>query len=342
MVNPKSHEQKPRVFFYSRYDGPSLQGTHLQLAHDVLDELFELCEVDSADFSISLDYSPENLNLLRAKNIPPENRFLVVREPRQVHPYPHSRRANVDFGTRQYLGTYDPADSVARLWPYTREFSSSAHAFASITSSTRQEKIVAISSWRVSFIRGALYSLRAKSFAKLDVETFGRGWEASLGQKLKEVLAQVLMAAGNEFGIARDFAAQILLKPKHYKGSLESKFETLQKYKATLIIENSTDYMSEKVLDAFASATIPIYCGTDLTRFGVPNELYVHCAPTFESVAAAASKALEVDYTSWREQLLDWMSSQEGIDLFDEKLQWQKLFQDIKKAMIEVEKAKND
>ncbi len=342
MVNPKSHEQKPRVFFYSRYDGPSLRGTHLQLAHEVLDDLFDLCDVDSADFSISLDYSPENLNLLRAKNIPPENRFLIVREPRQVHPFPHSKRAVMDFGTLQYLGTYDLEHRVARLWPYTREFSSSAHAFASITSSTRQKKIVAISSWRVSFIRGALYSLRAKSFSKLDVDTFGRGWDASLGQKLKEVLAQVFMAAGNEFGLARDFAAQILLKPKHYKGSLESKFETLQKYKATLIIENSTDYMSEKVLDAFASATIPIYCGTDLTRFGVPNDLYVHCSPTIESVAAAASKALEVDYTSWRERLLGWLGSQEGIDLFDEKLQWQKLFQDVKKAMTEIEKTKND
>lgn len=342
MVKRKSHEKKPKVFFHSRYDGATLEGTHLQHAQDALTDLFELSDIDSADFSISLDYAPENLAILRAKNISPQNRFLVVREPKQVHPYPHSKKAARDFGTRHYLGTYDLVDGMARVWPYTREFSASAHDFAIRTRLTREEKIIAIASWRVSFIRGALYSLRAKSFAKLNVDTFGRGWDANPWQKLKEVLAQVLMAAGNEFGLTEDFAAQIILKPANYKGSLESKFETLQKYKATLIIENSIDYMSEKVLDAFASATIPIYCGTDLEKFGVPSDLYISCSPTLEGVAEATDRVLNIDYPSWRERLLDWLNSQSGADLFDEKLQWHLLFRDIRDAMIESGKVAND
>ena len=339
---PKSRAHKPKVFFHSRYDGDSLHGTHLQNAHDALDDLFELCEIHSADFGISLDYSPENLGLLRANNIVAQNRFLVVREPRQVHPYPHSKSAMSDFGTLHYLGTYNRVNSVARIWPYTREFSASAKEFASNTNQLREDKVIAIASWRVSFISGSLYSLRAKAFSKLDIETFGRGWNASPVQKLKEVLAQLAIAVGNESVSARDFMPQVFLKPKSYKGALESKFETLQRYKATLIIENSTDYMSEKVLDAFSSATIPIYCGTDLSKFGIPDDLYISCSPNLESVELATAKALAVDYKSWRERLFNWLNSPEGEELFDEKLQWQRLFQEIRDAMVGREMVGND
>jgi hypothetical protein len=335
MVKSKSHENKPKVYFHSRYDGDTLEGTHLQNAHFALVELFDLCSSSEADFSISLDYSAGNLSLLTSQNITPRRRFLLVREPKQVHPYPHSKKARSDFGSIYFLGTVDEKTDLVQFWPYTREFDATAADFAASTPVAREDKVVAIASWRVSFIRGALYSLRARAFSKLTIDTFGRGWNAPIGQKAKEVIAQVLMAAGNEFGLAKDLAPQIFFKPSNYKGSLASKFETLQGYKATLIIENSTDYMSEKVLDAFASATIPIYCGTSLSRFGIPDDLYINCAPNLESVREAVAEALDVDYASWRERLLSWLLTEEGNELFHEKLQWQRLFAHVRDEMIQ-------
>lgn len=335
MVKSKSHIDKPKVYFHSRYDGDTLQSTHLQNAHDALVEVFDLCGSSEADFSISLDYSAGNLRLLQNQNITPRRRFLLVREPKQVHPYPHSKKAKSDFGSIYYLGTVDDNTAVAQLWPYSREFDATAADFATSTPVARDSKVVAIASWRVSFIRGSLYSLRARAFSKLAIDTYGRDWNAPIGKKIKEVIAQVLMAAGNEFGLAQDLAPQIISKPSNYKGSLASKFETLQRYKATLIIENSTDYMSEKVLDAFASATIPIYCGTSLSSFGIPDDLYVSCAPNLDSVREAVARALDVDYESWRGHLLSWLESEKGIELFHEKLQWERLFADVRDEMIQ-------
>jgi hypothetical protein len=332
-VKSKSQGDKPKVYFHSRYDGDTLQGTHLHNAHLALIEAFDLCSSSEADFSISLDYSASNLSVLQNENINPSRRFLLVREPKQVHPYPHSKKAKRDFGSIYYLGTVDDATAMVRIWPYTREFDSSAADFAAATSVTRENKVVAIASWRVSFIRGSLYSLRAKAYSRLAIDTFGRDWNARLVQKVKEVIAQVFMAAGNEFGIAKDIAPQIFSKPKNYKGSLASKFETLQSYKATLIIENSTDYMSEKVLDAFASATVPIYCGTSLSNFGIPEDLYIPCAPNLESVREAVARALDVDYATWRARLLSWLRTTESSELFQEKLQWERLFSEVREKM---------
>jgi hypothetical protein len=326
--------QKPKVYFHSRYDGETLEGTHLQNASEVLHSLFELCDANRADFSITLDYSAENLKLLETNNIPNENRFLIVREPKQVLPYPHTKKARRDFGSIFYLGTHDGTNSGATAWPYSREFRSSASAFASSTSRDRENKVVAIASWRVSFIRGSLYSLRAKSFSEFEIDTFGRGWEAPPRKKIKEVLAQIVISSGNEFGLARDLAPQIFYKPKNYKGSLESKFQTLQKYKSTLIIENSLDYMSEKVLDAFSAATLPIYCGADLSYFDIPRDLYVSCAPDLKSVANAIGEAREIDYESWRERVLSWMLTKNGLELFDEKLQWERVLKEVRIAML--------
>lgn len=335
MVKSKSHGDKPKVYFHSRYDGDTLEGTHLHNAHCALVEVFDLCSPSEAEFSISLDYSAGNLSLLKSQNITPRRRFLVVREPKQVHPYPHSKKARSDFGSIHFLGTVDEKTALVQFWPYTREFDSTAADFAASTPVVRKDKVVAIASWRVSFIRGALYSLRARAFSKLTIDTFGRDWNASIGQKVKEVIAQVLIAAGNEFGLAKDFAPQILFKPSNYKGSLASKFETLQGYKATLIIENSTDYMSEKVLDAFASATIPIYCGTSLSHFGIPDDLYVNCAPNLDSVSDAVTEALDMDYATWRKRLFSWLLTEEGNALFNEKLQWERLFADLRDEMIQ-------
>jgi hypothetical protein len=334
MVMINKHRQKPPVFFYSRYDGASLLGTNLQLAHEVLDSLFSLSDSGSAEFSISLDYSRANLQTIEDEGIPVDRRYLIVREPKQVHPYPHSSKAGRDFGEIYVLGAYDSVSKKTRSWPYTRDFHGTVADFAEATGPNRQERVVAIASWRASFIVGGLYSLRARAFSMLDIDTFGRGWDASIGKKTKELIAQVAIALGNEFGILKDFLPQLLLKPMNYRGALASKFETLAQYKASLVIENSQDYMSEKVLDSLCSATIPIYCGTDLSKFGIPENLYILCEANVESIEAATNLAMQMDYLAWRRNLLAWLRSPEGIELLDERTQWKNLFEEIRQNMI--------
>jgi hypothetical protein len=46
----------------------------------------------------------------------------------------------------------------------------------------------------------------------------------------------------------------------------------LQTVKFCIIVENSCDYVSEKIFDCFKAGVVPIYVGPSLPEFGIPAE----------------------------------------------------------------------
>jgi hypothetical protein len=59
----------------------------------------------------------------------------------------------------------------------------------------------------------------------------------------------------------------------------------MNQYRFSLIIENSLDYVSEKLFDAIQFGTVPIYVGPQLSEFGIPNEVAIQCEPSEVQVA---------------------------------------------------------
>jgi hypothetical protein len=90
-----------------------------------------------------------------------------------------------------------------------------------------------------------------------------------------------------------------------------NKKEILSKYKYALIIENSQTYLSEKLFDALTSSCIPIYVGADLTKFNIPNFLYIRAEPNLNSIIKAFQDLKEVDYYNWVEKSVAWLQSEE-------------------------------
>jgi hypothetical protein len=76
----------------------------------------------------------------------------------------------------------------------------------------------------------------------------------------------------------------------------------------TVVIENSIDYMSEKLLEAIAAGSIPVYVGPPVTEFGIPAELVVQVNPDLQSVNEGVSRALKLDYESWAKSCEMWLS----------------------------------
>lgn len=44
-------------------------------------------------------------------------------------------------------------------------------------------------------------------------------------------------------------------------------------------------------------------------------------------------RALDVDYATWRARLLSWLRTTESSELFQEKLQWENLFSEVREKM---------
>ena len=59
---------------------------------------------------------------------------------------------------------------------------------------------------------------------------------------------------------------------KNFKGQSSNKTLTTKKYRIVIVLENSSDYISEKFFDAFDSKAIVIYVGPDISSYEIPKK----------------------------------------------------------------------
>jgi hypothetical protein len=106
-------------------------------------------------------------------------------------------------------------------------------------------------------------------------------------------------------GVAIDWQTCIsgFKKPLNLLGPAVSKKVAMEEFKVAVVIENSQEYMSEKLFDALVGGCIPVYVGPNLGIFGIPPTLYVRADATLDSVKLGISAALEMDYVIWQNQV---------------------------------------
>jgi hypothetical protein len=71
----------------------------------------------------------------------------------------------------------------------------------------------------------------------------------------------------------------IFFRPEHPMGMVDEKAEAFRLAPSSIVIENSGDYVSEKLVDAVCAGVVPIYVGPPLERFQIPSDVAVTCPP---------------------------------------------------------------
>lgn len=101
-----------------------------------------------------------------------------------------------------------------------------------------------------------------------DFDFYGMGWDAYTAKNkyLRYFLRKTMLNK--------------LLKPNFpsYKGKVDSKKATLEKYKFAICYENAKDisgYITEKIFDCFFAGCIPIYWGADNIAEHIPKECFI-------------------------------------------------------------------
>ena len=79
-------------------------------------------------------------------------------------------------------------------------------------------------------------------------------------------------------------------KYDNYLGKVEDKIATLSGYKYSLVVENSNEYLSEKLVDVLLAGTFPLYVGPDLESFGLPSDVAITAKPTVEAISMAITQ----------------------------------------------------
>jgi len=133
-----------------------------------------------------------------------------------------------------------------------------------------------IASNKVSCVRNSNYGLRrdlAVAFSKDFLNIYGELWNSNIRKKLKHRVAVIVhgifnLTAPNLVSIYGSF----FRKYKNYVGPIDDKHVIVRQSKFSLVIENSNEYISEKIFDALINGSIPIYIGPELEKNGVPGQ----------------------------------------------------------------------
>jgi hypothetical protein len=290
-VNADSHESPDSYLNFSK----RLENSAFNV---VLDPLY-------ADFAICVDNDKTFKESASKAKMSKERSILIRNEPVIVCPENKLQRTRSRFGLSLNMGRTPSESQNCVAWPQQwpkEDINFEAKSF-------RNEKIVLVNGNKISFISGELYSLRRKVIVNVkSLDLYGTSWDLSVSAKARHVLANLIIAIKGGYLPRISGTRHYFRRYPNWKGSPPDKREILSNYKYCLVIENSTEFMTEKLFDAFFAGCIPIYVGPDLKDFSIPGDLYFQAKPNLKSINESFIEASKIDYLSWRVKLVEWLN----------------------------------
>jgi hypothetical protein len=259
-----------------------------------LDNGYRIVPLDSnPEFLINLNHKREYQGNILHK-VKRSKRILIVLEPSSVNPISHSRFVQGRYGrvfVASHMWVKREGTSMFQ-WPQ----SNLDDVKVNVEWSKKFDKIVMIARNNFSVGRKEQYSFRRTVVAEstLEVDVFGDGWQDSKLQIMTKVAKSLLLhLASLTPSIKLEIKFNLNYPKDRLKGPTSDKFETNSLYRYSLVIENSPDYVSEKLIDAIISGTIPIYCGPRLSDFGFRNNLALEVGPNVFEIGTRLSSIRE-------------------------------------------------
>jgi hypothetical protein len=237
--------------------------------------------------------------LLRAKKI---NRTLIRYEPSVVMPQTHSIIFTKLFGQVLDIGRPLRGHVLSVKWPQTWG------QMSRVGEIQRSSRVVVINANKLSLIRGELYSLRRKCMQSIEsLDFYGHDWDIPMALKVKKLIGELVICMAALRFPTISGSAHWFTKSKNYLGATPSKRQTLEKYRVSLVIENSSEFLTEKLFDCFFAGAIPVYVGPQLDDYEIPAYVAIQAEPTLEGINKGISMALALDYESWSQATRRWL-----------------------------------
>jgi hypothetical protein len=247
------------------------------------------------DALICHGYSKKAIKEAQRSNVPKNHRVLVLWEPPIINPKLHRD---------QYLKNFGHIYTPSKLWAKkfkTEYFNYPVGKFEKedITSNlhNRSHKIVMIQANKYSLIKGENYSLRralvtTSNLAKEHIETYGTGWQKF---PFKDFVKSVLKLLRNlDMGISKNSIFKLSAGAVNARGTSNNKIETLKKYKISIVIENHSSYVSEKLFDSLNAGCVTVYVGPNLENFGLNNKMVIQVEPDHDKIEFVLEKLLSM------------------------------------------------
>lgn len=279
---------------------------------------------------VCIDYSPLVANEIKELGLGPEDCTLVRMEPSVVLPLNFAKSRQSQFGKVITVGGYGSQESTSVNWPLVWP---SASELEKLHNTERAERIVVINGNKMSFVKGELYSLRRRAIRAIEsIDLYGTQWKSGFASRLIIAVKSFVQAI---LSGRRPFLSGISLWFQSYpksKGPVSDKLKTMSAYKYALVIENSAEYMSEKLMESLFAGCIPIYVGPDPKLYGIPDDLVVRAQPNLKSIEAGLSLAETWNLAEFHSRLETFLSFDKVKDLWDHTRVYERMLEEIYKA----------
>jgi len=231
-----------------------------------------------AEALVSLNHQSEVARLQSQFAIAPSRTALILLEPPVTAPMMY-RRASLRLYQHVFAASRLWAlrvDGEAFLWPQVLKPSL-------VTPEPGPFAASLINADKRSAVPGSLYGLRRSIIRIFDssstpLAVFGPGWGDSPVRRLRKAAKSTAKAA--RAGVAPNIGevlGDLTLRAQHWRGPVDAKSQAFATAPTTIVVENSRDYVSEKLVDAICAGVAPLYVGPPLAEFGLPSEIAVEC-----------------------------------------------------------------
>ncbi len=268
----------------------------------------------SPNHAVVVDYTSSAMGLIRKAGLSFNTSHLLQQEPLQVLPANYASRRKRQFRTIIRVGGNPASENSVlcpQLWP-------SDLRYLEFSDTVRADKVILVNGNKLSLIKGELYSLRRNAATTIsELELYGTGWNSSLVERMLSLAKALVDAVLNGqlprvaslngwFGSYPNWRG--LIGSGYDSVGRDKKLEVMAKHKYALVVENSQEYLSEKLFDAFFAGCVPIYVGPSLGSYDIPKGLVIQSEPTIPSLLAAIDKARKLDMRVFRESLISFLS----------------------------------
>lgn len=272
-----------------------------------------LCQTD---FLVVVDMNRASKRLIEHFKLEPKRCILIRQEPHVVCPENYSTSTIALFGKIVDVGRACPESTLSipcpQVWPEALPDP------GSMTSRNLSTPVL-MNANKMSFIRGELYSLRREIIHREVVDLYGPRWDSKVLARMKTLAGELAICLRSFKKPSAKSIAKWFRSHPRYLGLAADKISVYSGYKVVLAIENSREYMSEKLLDAIFAGCIPVYVGPPLEDFGIPEALVVQSEPNPRAVASAIKIAKAMDYPTWFDEAITYLSNSMEVDFWSPK-----------------------
>jgi len=286
------------------------------------------------DIFLALDHSPKGLKKFLKSSNKNAKKILIRQETDSVYPLQYRKRITNRYDLVLTLGQVTNINSKNEFFghcykPYPNPLScAGGMSFLEVFSSRTKQNVFEFENWvnrryLVTFIGGNKvglgksrnYDFRSKKIKlllKQGLVVYGEFWDHDIWNRLSNRIRTLVWGirtnqVANTFGIFKG----IFYRYPGAMGTVEDKSDVLLQSKFTLIIENSNNFVTEKIFDAMLAGSIPIYYGPRLILPGISEELVIRFESIGPEISAELSKITNEEIIDRLRMISNYLSSEE-------------------------------